>query len=835
MSYVTPSELALLKTQPQRTKLYLSIYQPPTVLACRLNGSLDKGERVIPYDSVSVGSYLAVAADMTMYVGTAAGLSDKGSIRVRSIDETEITVAENSHIEWADNDYLTIVRFWQIQAVYPRIIKDPASELGTLWYKDYDIAYTNQNSVLGSFVCMGPHHAGFIEGDSAEVYYTSTGTSNLRSQTMSYEWHFEGGSPTGSTSAVPGFVSYDTPGHYTTTLTVTTVEGAEDISHRHVSIYDRPNAGTHIPLLNWELEQLSGDIQQGGYTARVRIRSDVSETLIRDGALVVIFAEDWYGNTKQSIGGNAENRSEIVFAGYILNGTIQWDYRDGYVVFDVGSPSEVMKTQTGFAISTQSSADPSESAASDDDVPSGWVVVLDMDIQRAIYHYLKWHSTALKCNDLQYTANNYQIQYFDANRDSLYSGVQTLMEGALIASAICDRQGKLWLCQDMSSEADALSIAPPANKTVFVLDNTHWMNDPIIDERTRPDVSYIEMGGVAYYGPTSGTFSALLADAPGHTPQYGGDIQRIQGLALDTQETLNALVGNIFAFQNSRYPSITLDAVGNYRNLEIAPQSMIGLTVAAEDTPRNITFSAKKFNPFSLVLNYTPQHESLTAMVSAREVTEGFAGDTIAIPPLPPTEGDDGGSVDQPPIRVPPLPPPIMPPILSSNQFVIAQFGEEDLVSDIPVNLTIKNIKTNSSGVLATIGNTAIADTAADSGAWMVSIWIYAKHSAAFTLYAGVLPCPGFTLAPSFSAVPTDTSDYRHWVHATAAQPNIDLLSKYYASKALSFPVVGGDQPILAAVKVLVPAGHDGVRVSASMVGIRLSSALPWGSICTVP
>ena len=217
----TEQELALLRTKGHETTLWLSIYKPPTVMACRVNdATITKDARLITYDGVTAGSYSMVESGMTMYIGTSAGLSDVGKIRVRSATDTVITVAENSDIVWADDLYLTIVRFWEIDAVYPRIIQASGSHV-TYWYKDYDIEYDGQNDDLGTFICMGSHHAGFIDDGACQVYYTATGTHNLKDEELTYDWWFQGATVTGSSALTPGYISYTTPGHYTTRLLVT--------------------------------------------------------------------------------------------------------------------------------------------------------------------------------------------------------------------------------------------------------------------------------------------------------------------------------------------------------------------------------------------------------------------------------------------------------------------------------------------------------------------------------------------------------------------------------------------------------------------------------------
>src|SRR3990167_3057633 len=190
MSVPSSSELALLRSSPHETTLWLSIYQPDTVLACQVSGTHAKGDRIISYDSVTEGSYLLIEDGMTMFVGSAPDKDDFGKVRVRSATASQITIAENSHIDWTDNFYLTIVRFFEINAVYPRIISDPADPTNTLWYKDYDIEYTNQNTILGSFVSMGGHYAGFRDikdqdgNFDAQVYFSASGTFNLKSEAL---------------------------------------------------------------------------------------------------------------------------------------------------------------------------------------------------------------------------------------------------------------------------------------------------------------------------------------------------------------------------------------------------------------------------------------------------------------------------------------------------------------------------------------------------------------------------------------------------------------------------------------------------------------------------
>lgn len=653
MSIPSASELTLLRSHPQETQLWLSIYKPTTILSVQLNNpSAAPGDRVIIYDNIFEGWYTDIVSGMTMLVGTTPGARDVGRIRVRSATDSTITVAENWDIKWQDNLFLTVINFFEIDAVYPRIT---STGTNTFWYKDYDVEYTDQNDLLGTFICMGPHHASFIEGGTGtSVYYTATGTSSLLGSTpLTYYWEFEGGTPGSGTSQTPGYVYYDTPGHYTTSLRITDSNSVVDNSYRHVSIYNRPGVGPSVPILNWSLSSLDGNRESGGWSARISVREDVSD--ISDGALVVIFADDRYGTTTQSIGGNAQNRQRIVFAGYIVDGSINYNYQTSSIDFDVGSPTEIMKLAEGFSVACNSSVDPSGQDASDDDIPSAWVLVKDMDCRRAIYHYLRWHSTVLLTTDFQFLGTDRAIEYFDADRESIFSAIDKLMRGTLYGNACCDRQGKIWAEVSIAATDGAISGSFP---NTMLLDRQDWMGNPVIDEVLNNEVSYIEMGGIYFNslgGGYSGTSTPYLCCAPGEAPAYRGKVERIQGLALSSQTQLNKLAGNVFAYRNSKYPQVDFALVGNYRHIDIAPQETIRVSLSPSDTPRGITWSAKLFHPITMGWKYNPRDGTFLPNITLHEVTQGYDAQTMAIPPVPPTQDPGGGGWEIPPIYIPPI------------------------------------------------------------------------------------------------------------------------------------------------------------------------------------
>ena len=164
MTRLTDTQLAILRQRPQQTKLNLSIFQPQIIFQAQINDSgIARGARVINYDTVSLGSYTSIQPEATMWIGTTPGAMDIGKIRVRFADAITITVSENSNIDWQDNLFLTVFYYFELWPVFPRIELNPVDEGDSLFYKDYDIPYSNQNSILGTYVNMGPHRVATLD------------------------------------------------------------------------------------------------------------------------------------------------------------------------------------------------------------------------------------------------------------------------------------------------------------------------------------------------------------------------------------------------------------------------------------------------------------------------------------------------------------------------------------------------------------------------------------------------------------------------------------------------------------------------------------------------
>ena len=98
----TAPELALLRSDGQSSRLFLTVHSPTSLYTARLAAVPASTDQValITYNTGS-GTLASVKADMTLLVGSAAGLHDRGICRIRKDGATlagTLYVAETSQI-----------------------------------------------------------------------------------------------------------------------------------------------------------------------------------------------------------------------------------------------------------------------------------------------------------------------------------------------------------------------------------------------------------------------------------------------------------------------------------------------------------------------------------------------------------------------------------------------------------------------------------------------------------------------------------------------------------------------------------------------------------------
>jgi hypothetical protein len=621
----TATDLILLRSEPHYEQLFLSIYQPSVLFSAITISGSSQGSYLIPYNNAS-GSYSNVFHNSVALIGSAPGASDIGRVRIRSVDANKFTMASNNDIPWQYGLYITAINYVDLNPIYPSVSGTTITDLQ--FWKDYDILYTNQNSILGSFPVAGPHQAAFISGSAASIYWSASGSYHVNGDTLTFSWFFEGGTPTGSSVCVPGFVSYSTPGHYKTTLIVTSSGGSVDTTYRFVSIYPRAANGNAIPpFQRWSFSSLQGSRSEEGYSVALKVYDQIDK--IYDGALVIILADQTsYGNTQATIG------SPIKFVGYIEKGTIVYDYQTSSVEFNAVSATGMMKNIEAFSVSLNSVASPGK-----------WYEMQNMTIAKILYHYLKWHSTVLDCTDFQYTGDDRKKHYWDSNRDSIFNAINSLIQNGILGEVGCDRLGRIWAELNPKALHMAKSILP-INMSINKQD---WMGEPQIEENLTKQYSSLLLGGVVYDGAVTDT--AILSIAPGFYPAVRGKILNLEGFIATSQQQMNDTAGDIWAYLTAKY-AVSMKMAGNYNNIDIFPASQCLLNISGSDTNRGLMFLDSPFHPIQMDWTFDDQNGFIYPLVKFAQITNGLQGTTqavaaattVPIPAVPPI------------ITIPPLP-----------------------------------------------------------------------------------------------------------------------------------------------------------------------------------
>jgi hypothetical protein len=691
MSVPSANEQLLLGTHPQQTEVHFDIFNPATVLSASVNNSsAAQGDRVITYDNAT-GDFNDVKPGMTLYAANEF-------VRVVSATATTITVAENDYIVWTNNLAFTVRAFYLPWGVLPRISID-SNDIVT-FFKDFDIEYSNQNSVLDPVVHMGPNAAALLDQDSGavDVFYTSSGSFDPNGSGLStFSWNFEGAQITGTSAADPGNVAYDTPGDFITTLTVTNNASKSFTAHRHILIRNSSRPA-------WGLNSLEGNKGSGSWQASLWVRNDVSDVV--DGALVILHTTDFYGTTKQSIGGNAQGRNNTLFVGYIYGESIRYDATDNIVTFTVFGLGAYLNTLETMSARLEDKA-----------TATTWNEMTSLNIDRALFGFIRWQTNIMEVADVFYTNNTFPVQFIDFARGPILASLRNLVMSAIKGLVNSDRQGALYIEEDVQT----VEVASRNIPITMELSRQFWMNEPEIQHRKRRVQSFLELGGILYSGAT-GTFAAMLSGAPGITPSYFGSTSREHGLIIGPtgQTFLNAFTGNVFALRNNPFPEVAFEMAGNLRVFDIAPQEFTQAILSADDTFSDVVWNPQRLIPLRVEYTYNPETFSLLPTVSFEAESSGPPGQTIIIPPTPPWDPPE-----LPEIPIQPIPVPV-PPVAGNASHVFFMTDNDEIVWSGDIFSTLASQPTwNALGVGSGLPGDldALWDTGGGNRGWLAVIW----------------------------------------------------------------------------------------------------------------
>ena len=650
---LTGAELTLLGEQNHRAKAYLGVLAPTAAFKALVNDSdIAQGEMTITYDNVSTGAFGDIVAGHTLLVGTAEGLYDLGRVRVKAADATTIDVATNSDVVWEDDAHLTVVDNFEYWVMFSRLVL--AGDTVT-YYWDYDEGFQAGN--LPPMPIMGPPAPVFIADGGVVKFFGDQSYPVTGISIDAYSWVFDGGAPgtknTAGTESVPHEITYSTPGIYWASLEIDDDDGQVATGRRPVMVYDR--TGADAPYTDFEVTSLRGDTADGGWEMTIKVYGDATPSDFPAQAMVVLFTDEWYGDTAQHIGGYPY-REHVRFVGQIEEDTtiVQFDPKSGerYITFKARTWQGVMKSREDFPQTLE-----------DNSPAYYWPELTDLTAKKAAYHLMRFQSTILNITDVYLPDTDLALKSQDFPLGSVYRQIRDYLSSALFAQALCDKQGSLYLDFDPNYlvEADRAGV-------VEVLDATDYLREKLqVPHSQVGSTRHVELQGM-YYDAASRNATPIIAQAPGNAPRQEGSAKTIKGLILGPQADANELAGVALAEENNSFTDLPFLFAGNHWYHDIAQPAYFLHTLLLSQNDRGLEWTDEHFIPRTVDVKLDNETGVVTVDVTADRENDPCLGITGIYPTEPPEE---------PPPNPPGPPQPPLPPEPEELPGHIVTFGME--------------------------------------------------------------------------------------------------------------------------------------------------------------
>lgn len=615
----TAGELTLFRSEGQWSKLYMAVLVPNVIYTARLAALPGSNDQVyeITYNTGS-GTLGDVKAGMMLYVGTSAGAYDLGFCRVRvAPDATKIYIGETSEINWQSNAYLTIV---DDHDLHPRHIH--VDENGGL-LMDVNIPFVDQHSAFDPVPVLGSHAVAWLTGTTVDVDFDASDSWVFDSTISSYAWTAPGSSgSSGMTTATPT-VTYNAPGIYRVYCVVTSATGKTTTGIRYVFVYDDDNP----PATVFQIANCEGSVDSGGWMFDVTMQAEASLTEIRERTLVVLFAKDYYDGTEQSIGPIAGRENVIAVGRVGPNESIRWDPVAGQVHFTVYGPHywlnriKVSACQLNFSQS-----------------PTDWDQVLNLTVDRGLWHLLHWRSTATTIMDFYRTTDTRYADKLFTLANYLWMQLIEFAGLNLMAHVLCDRYGRLF------AEIDP-QMVPAASRTwptVMTVTKDDWMDVIDLERATAHETGQVNI--TTRVVNSSGVSATLYSLSPGHIPKKYGEWELNDGLLAASQAGSNQMAGLLLGWRINPFPNIPLKMPQNNRMIDICPRQFLDITIDAADTPRGVGYDGNLI-PRRVTLKYDSEARWLSTevysegetfeQISANGDIPGSGDVDLSFPPIP--------------------------------------------------------------------------------------------------------------------------------------------------------------------------------------------------------
>lgn len=634
------------RQSPYAAKYWLYVWNPAVVFQAQVTNvsNLKYPLTNVTVDTAIQGSSANVRPGMTAIFGSTAGGDDLGKTRVRStVSGSTMPIGRTpqgrrlGEIDIQATTYVTVLDQRLVWAKIPKMNKK-----GKTW-KD-ETAF-NSGIAQPPIANGGPAVAGFVDPDTDTLTVDFNALNSVivdaSASILSYSWSFgSDATPTTSTSATPTAVFPAGPPRYV----YLTVSDGTRTHTTAVVVYPAPRSGQYAPN-QMAPDSFERTLTPQGQRLRFRINADMEAP--PDDAVVLLFAEEYFGSSKGSIAGPT-GRENVKFCGWI-SGTNEesrataegMDKRSSFEALDVGGRLAELPAFPQIVIRKQS--------------PTKWEHMANANADRYIHYLLHWHSTALEVAPFQLsgTGSTYNFKTFSSDGGSLADQVNALAK-AIKRVLTCDSHGILRVLPD----PQRLNSGSRTSTVIVDLEPQDWS---LVGREQNPYPRIHWLEGEGFIAGT-GKPKPVLAIAPGKSPGQGVSSQKGKGMLLVDAADLTATLGHDYARLNTDEGTYSIAlAHGGDAGIEPAHMEWVRLTISeAAAAYRGVAFTDARFLPLEVTFRHNAETGAQQQVLRLERETFGTTAQlerppVNTLPPyIPPA------SIWQPPpIVVPPAPVPV--------------------------------------------------------------------------------------------------------------------------------------------------------------------------------
>ena len=640
---LTSQQLAALRAGRWTVRRYLSVCPRKPVFQAQVSSvtrdSYTNGIVALGFTNVTLGVYTAAIPGLTIDVGSAPGLRDKGILRSRKTPTSSTLYVNETapgKVNVQQGDWLTVREERLIWQKLPYLLAQKTS--GSPYYDsfdlrvDYDVNYSNEHSQYRPLANIFGQMAGWAEEDGWRTVRLSANHPLAPSVAVakgatisSYEWVvFDGVIEQGYSKYDPEIVVRFPASRMFRYIGLIVTDSNGQTSTKYFPIFVHSPA--HPPLPYTVGFEIQSDETAEGREMQVSIfgaPEAVNENVLPRGTLMIYWEDTQVEGLE----------------------TLPDEYRRQFMGWSVADAAELREGRGRYEVTI---AGPQRWLASISGIqesflrrstPTRWYHMRDITNNRVIASLLRYRSTALDlCNlvlsDVEHEwgqPDNSDFAAVKVDKGSLWDQI-TLLANEISGEVGVDSNGTIWMRRNPCLMPSGRNNVP----VTLALTERDWRDEQpfVYNDDFISQIGSITVDGFYWTGTES---VPLRSRAPGRTPDYGSPSDSVATQVLTAaskaaaEEALKALAGHWLAWLNNQGKTMSVALLGLLDVVEPARREWLVIDSAAANV-RGLLLDNKRFLVRSVSIEHSAvppyKHVSLTLTPE----TEGLPGEIVPIP-----------------------------------------------------------------------------------------------------------------------------------------------------------------------------------------------------------